>query len=61
MPPFSPKMQSSQSTQDPETNTLQGTNISPFLKALLKMIFRFPQVGYVSLLEGTHLKLLGDY
>ena len=32
--------------------TLQGTNIS-HPKSLLMMIFLFPQVGYVSFLEGT--------
>ena len=32
--------------------TLQGINISPD-KAYLKMIFLFPQVGYVSFLEGN--------
>ena len=32
--------------------TLLRTNISP-TKALLKMIFPFPKVGYVSSLEGT--------
>ena len=36
--------------------TLQGTNISPWFPAYLKMMFLFRQVGYVSFLEGT-LKL----
>ena len=35
--------------------TLQGTNISP-KNGILKMIFLFPKVGYVSSLEGTHYK-----
>ena len=44
-----------------KNTTLQGTKHKTVLRALLKMISRFPQVGYVSSLEGTsivHLTIL---
>ena len=37
--------------------TLQGTNISPWCLACLKMIFLFFQVGYVNSLEGRYIQL----
>ena len=40
--------------------TLQGTNVSP-KKSILKMIFLFPQVGYVNFLEGILLISTGEF
>ena len=37
--------------------TLQETHISPYQPALLKLMFLFPKVGYVSFLEVMHINL----